>query len=205
MPTSIVSITFFVGLALVVIALLGGGIEVKEIKIPTLPIIPRVLSFFTGCALLAVLFLRPDLFQVFNETPPVPGPNSPPQPTSPPRPTSLPQPTSPPRPTSLPQPTSSPTSPCPTGVQTCWYVMLGSFDANNGDLAVNSANRVKNQASEECHVSAQTELTAKLEGFTPGYVSSFLGPYDTKTAAAADREKVLPCVPDAYIKSIARR
>jgi len=45
MPISIVSIIIFVGLALIVIALLGGGIEVREIKIPALQIVPRVLSF----------------------------------------------------------------------------------------------------------------------------------------------------------------
>ncbi|MGQ0444950.1 MAG: hypothetical protein ACT4O2_07460, partial [Beijerinckiaceae bacterium] len=86
--------------------------------------------------------------------------------------------------------------------QTSWYVMLGSFNANNGDFAVSSAKSVQNKASEECHVSARTELTAKIEGFTPGYVSTFLGPYETQEDAVADKEKVLPCMPDAYIKSI---
>ncbi|MGH6836584.1 MAG: hypothetical protein ACREC9_13845 [Methylocella sp.] len=83
---SIVSITFLVGLAMIVVALLGGGIKVKEIEIPKLAVFPRILSFVTGCALLALLFLRPDLFQVFSDkvSPPNPPPSpSPVSPTSP--------------------------------------------------------------------------------------------------------------------------
>jgi hypothetical protein len=37
---------FFIGLALIVIGIIGGGIEIKEVKIPTLPMFPRaVLSW----------------------------------------------------------------------------------------------------------------------------------------------------------------
>jgi hypothetical protein len=205
MPISIVSIIILVGLALIVIALLGGGIEVKEIKIPSLQIIPRVLSFFTGCALVALCLFRPDIFQGLNDNkiPPVSPPNPAPI-MNPPPPDIKPI---PPVPTLIPSPIVKPPPPDTKPIpiipgSTSWFVMLGSFNANNGDLAVNSARRVKNKASEECHVSARTELTAKMEGFTPGYVSAFLGPYDTQEGAAADKEKVLPCVPDAYIKSI---
>jgi len=35
---SILTLTFLVGLALIVVAIVGGGIEIKEVKIPTLPI-----------------------------------------------------------------------------------------------------------------------------------------------------------------------
>ena len=62
MSFSIVSITFLVGLALIVIGLLGGGIEVKEIKIPALGIFPRVVSFGTGIAILALCFFLRDIF-----------------------------------------------------------------------------------------------------------------------------------------------
>ncbi|MGH6841503.1 MAG: SPOR domain-containing protein [Methylocella sp.] len=212
---SIVVITYLVGLGLIVIALLGG-ITIKEITIPQLPAIPRILTFFAGCVLLAICLFRPDIFQLLSEnktrlvsTPnPAPSvnrsvpeteanqippssavPPTPVQPSTLPQP-ALAQPSSPPKPLSLPR------------SQTSWYVMLGSFNANNGDFAVNSAKRVKNKASEECHVSARTELTSKIEGFTPGYVSTFLGPYETQEDAVADKETVLPCVPKAYIKSI---
>jgi hypothetical protein len=208
MPISIVSIIIFVGLALIVIALLGGGIEVREIKIPALQIVPRVLSFFTGCALLALCLLRPDIFQGLNDnkTSAVSPPDQ--APTVSPHPPDI-------KPNVSVQPpldTSQRMKAPPTDTKsipnipgsTSWFVMLGSFDVNNGVLAVNSATRVKNRASEECHVSARTELTATMEGFTPGYVSVFLGPYDNREDAAANKEKVLLCVPDAYIKSINR-
>jgi hypothetical protein len=63
---SIVSITFLVGLALIVIAILGGGIEVKEIKIPALGIFPRVLSFVTGIAILALCVFGPLYFRALS-------------------------------------------------------------------------------------------------------------------------------------------
>jgi hypothetical protein len=56
---SISSITFCAGLALIIIAIIGGGIEVKEIKIPSLGLIPRILSFAGGIALLALGVLDP--------------------------------------------------------------------------------------------------------------------------------------------------
>jgi hypothetical protein len=56
-----VSITFLVGLGLIVIAVLGGGIEVKEIKIPALGIFPRVVSFATGTIILALCIFWPSI------------------------------------------------------------------------------------------------------------------------------------------------
>src|SRR5262245_3531331 len=63
MSMSVLTVTFLVGLALVVVSIVGGGIEIKEVKIPTLPIIPRTLSFVVGCALLAVCVLSPQILQ----------------------------------------------------------------------------------------------------------------------------------------------
>jgi hypothetical protein len=61
-PFSIASITFLVGLALIVIALLGGGFEVKEIKLPVLGIFPRLLSFVIGIGtvLVALALFSPE-------------------------------------------------------------------------------------------------------------------------------------------------
>jgi hypothetical protein len=62
MLTSIASITLVAGLALVVVGLLGGGIEVKEIKVPKLPMIPRAASFLFGCVLVGLVLFDPNLF-----------------------------------------------------------------------------------------------------------------------------------------------
>jgi hypothetical protein len=77
MLTSIVSITFLVGLAVIVVALLGGGIVFEKLTIPALPIIPRILSGFFGLALMALCVIRPETFLVFSgdKNPPVPPPN----------------------------------------------------------------------------------------------------------------------------------
>ena len=85
MSFSIVSITFLVGLALIVIALLGGGFEAKEIRLPVLGIFPRLLSFATGTSLLLISVFRPDILprdgQVLTPTSQDPAPTQDPTPT----------------------------------------------------------------------------------------------------------------------------
>jgi hypothetical protein len=61
MPTSLPWITLAAGLLLIIVGLLGGGIEIKEVKIPTVPPIPRVASFIVGCVL-SGLVLYPTIF-----------------------------------------------------------------------------------------------------------------------------------------------
>ncbi len=75
MSFSIASVTFLVGLALIVIAVLGGGIEVKEIKIPPLGIVPRMLSFTTGIVLLILCVFWPGIFPGV-APPPAPAPSA---------------------------------------------------------------------------------------------------------------------------------
>ena|SRR5258708_7040160 len=74
MSMSILTLTFLVGLALIVVAIVGGGIEIKEVKIPTLPVVPRTLSFIVGCTLLAVCVLSPQILQQLSnqQSPPEP-------------------------------------------------------------------------------------------------------------------------------------
>lgn len=55
------AIAFAFSLILIMISIVGGGIEFKEIKIPNLGIVPRVLTFLLGCAVLAVCLLRPEI------------------------------------------------------------------------------------------------------------------------------------------------
>ncbi|HLN37758.1 MAG TPA: peptidoglycan-binding protein [Xanthobacteraceae bacterium] len=57
------SITLIAGLALIVVGLVGGGIQIKEITIPQLPMVPRAACFLIGCILTAlVIYLNPKLF-----------------------------------------------------------------------------------------------------------------------------------------------
>jgi len=136
MTISIVYIFILVGLALIVIALLGGGIEVKEIKIPALQIIPRIFSFSTGCAILTLCFLRPDIFQVLNDNkfpsvpPPIVNPSRrefepKPSPASPPT-GQPPTPAEPPTPVQPPTPAQPPSAPKP---------LIDSKAAQEPDLA----------------------------------------------------------------------
>jgi len=84
-PFSIVSITFLVGLALIVIALLGGGFEVKEIKLPVLGVFPRLLSFVIGTVLVALALLSPEIIPEGRRPPPTsqdPTPTPTPAPTA---------------------------------------------------------------------------------------------------------------------------
>jgi Putative peptidoglycan binding domain len=64
---SIQALTLLAGLALIVIGSFGGGIEVKEIKIPTLPTFSRALSLAFGIVLLVLGIGFPQLFP----TPPI--------------------------------------------------------------------------------------------------------------------------------------
>jgi hypothetical protein len=62
MATSLLTITFLVGLSLIVVSVLGGGIEVKELRIPTLPPIPRIATFVLGSSLVVMCIVNPRLF-----------------------------------------------------------------------------------------------------------------------------------------------
>ena len=56
------ALTLLAGLALIIIGSFGGGIEVKEIKIPTLPTFSRALSLAFGIVLLVLGIGFPQLF-----------------------------------------------------------------------------------------------------------------------------------------------
>jgi hypothetical protein len=60
MTFNIVTITFLVGLALIVTAIFGGGLEVKEVKIPSMGLSNRVLSFAVGALLTGLCVFYPD-------------------------------------------------------------------------------------------------------------------------------------------------
>lgn len=56
------TLTYLLGLALIVIGIFGGGIEVKEIKIPTLPTFSRAASLAVGIVLVVVCYAFPQAF-----------------------------------------------------------------------------------------------------------------------------------------------
>jgi hypothetical protein len=56
------SIMLIAGLVLIAVGLVGGGIEVKEVKIPPLPMVPRIASFGVGCILLGLVVFDPNIF-----------------------------------------------------------------------------------------------------------------------------------------------
>jgi hypothetical protein len=66
MPTSIPAIAFCAGLALIIVSLLGGGIEVKEVKVPPLPLFPRAATFVVGCVLVAAVLFDTALFAQYD-------------------------------------------------------------------------------------------------------------------------------------------
>jgi hypothetical protein len=61
---------FLIGLALIFISIVGGGIEVKEIRIPTLPKLPRAFSLLLGLGLVLVSY-KPTLLPASLVPPPV--------------------------------------------------------------------------------------------------------------------------------------
>lgn len=65
-------VVFFLGCALVIIGILGGGMEVKEIKIPPLSTLPRLLSGVFGVILLTLAYSG-----IPNPGPATPGPVAP--------------------------------------------------------------------------------------------------------------------------------
>ncbi len=48
------TILLLAGLALIATAIVGGGIEIREIKIPQISLLPRAASFLVGCILMVV-------------------------------------------------------------------------------------------------------------------------------------------------------
>ncbi len=59
-PVSIPVLAFLVGLFFVGIAVVGGGIEIKDLKIPPLPIVPRLLSGLIGATLVGICIFKPE-------------------------------------------------------------------------------------------------------------------------------------------------
>jgi len=81
-----------------------------------------------------------------------------------------------------------------------YFVVLATFDAYGGSPSFDSAEQVKRSAA-RCGVEAWNEYTSKIKGFRAGYFAVILGPFAARAQAEAQRQRVLPCVPGAYLKS----
>lgn len=87
MTFSLYNITFVAGLALIVLGVLGGGLEIKELKINKLSTVSRGASFLLGCILIVVCVKYQSIFEVASAVAPTPPSNSQPHlPALPPKP-----------------------------------------------------------------------------------------------------------------------
>jgi hypothetical protein len=125
---SIVYLTFVVGLALIVLAIIGGGLEIKEIKVPTLPIIPRALSFVLGGTLIVVSMFYPKILPDGTSSP------SPPVVSAPPISAAAPPP-SPPPPSPPPSAVRVSPAPIPPPIPKLSQPILLAFSEEQRDLA----------------------------------------------------------------------
>ncbi len=80
-----------------------------------------------------------------------------------------------------------------------WWVIVGS--AKNPDYADTApANAKVNAELAACGVQAFSDFSSKWSGFTPGLTVSVLGPYQSKSTAETMRNRILSCIPSAYLK-----
>jgi hypothetical protein len=71
MAVNILTFVSITGLILIVLAVMGGGLRIKELILPKMPLISRFIGGAIGCVLLAIGLLGPLLT---NKTPPLPTP-----------------------------------------------------------------------------------------------------------------------------------
>src|ERR1700759_1292867 len=69
MSITLPTLTFGLGCALLVIAIIGGGWECKEFKIPVRPIFHRALSGMLGAMLVALVLMKPGLIAALSNPP----------------------------------------------------------------------------------------------------------------------------------------
>jgi len=82
-----------------------------------------------------------------------------------------------------------------------WWIVVASFqnpDSNGNNVA--SIRRAARQV-EACGVSAFNDWSWKFQGFQPGYDVVVVGGFRDKSAADRALARVLPCVPEAYVKA----
>ena len=81
-----------------------------------------------------------------------------------------------------------------------FYVVLGSFRTESGQAAVDAGETLMRRGR-RCGFDVWTEHSSKIRGFAPGYYLALTGPYARRDAADSVRARILPCAPEAYVKS----
>ena len=81
-----------------------------------------------------------------------------------------------------------------------FYVVLGSFSDASGKAAIDAGETLMKRGR-RCGFDVWTETSSKIRGFASGYFLALAGPYPTRSAAEAVRERMGPCAPDAYVKA----
>jgi hypothetical protein len=78
-----------------------------------------------------------------------------------------------------------------------WWVQLGALTP---ELATADQSDAIQKRAAGCGLRVANDLSAKFQGFRPGYKVFFVGPFQSRDAA--DRTAVVArrCVPDAYVK-----
>jgi hypothetical protein len=56
-------ISLIAGVAFIIIGLVGGGIELRELKLPQMPAIPRMACLLIGCVLTGLVLFHPSTFE----------------------------------------------------------------------------------------------------------------------------------------------
>jgi curved DNA-binding protein CbpA len=79
-----------------------------------------------------------------------------------------------------------------------WWVILGSFNVDEGDSAAGV--RRATGAARRCGMDAFNDLSLKFRGFAPGYMVVVIGPFADKVDAARSRQQVNGCVSGTYVK-----
>lgn len=81
-----------------------------------------------------------------------------------------------------------------------WWVVVGSSPDPNYDGRNHAAADRAATAAKRCGVLAEPDFSGKWEGFAPGLFVQVAGGFKTRAQAERVRARVLPCVPDAYIR-----
>lgn len=183
--------TLGAGLLLMVVSILGGGFQVKEIRVPRMRAVSRTLGFICGVCLFVLAVGHEHIIPRLEPSKPMPGFDSPrrgqvtPEPTPPLTPSVAPQ---------------------PPGIMQ-WFVQLGSFAEGDGNARSSAETQIAAAAGCGDFKSLSiVDASKNFENLAPGYLVALLGPFDSQAAAEVVRNRVTPrCLRNTLVKMARRR